>query len=174
MGVIPGDHIPRCRLDKGWRRAELVEQALQTRFDGFRALVAGFRRSPQSNDEQMLALRLGEQKRLGQVVEHVGRGRSPAPLLKANVPGCADAGSLGDFFTPPPRCPAAGGGKAERSRIELRAAVLEEPAECMMRSLFANLAGIHNRRINLRIYYDFGGSDDECWNNGGTAKCANL
>ena len=73
----------------------------------------------------MLALDVGQHQRAGDPVEHVGRGRAAAALFEPGVPGRADIGALRHFLAAQAGRAAALRRKAERGRIELRAAVLQ-------------------------------------------------
>ena len=73
----------------------------------------------------MLALDVRQHQGARDPIEHIGRGRAAAPLLKPRVPGRADVGALRHFLAAQAGCAAALRRKAECGRIELRAAILQ-------------------------------------------------
>ena len=122
---VPGDDVPYRGPDHGGARVQRVEHALQPRRDAFALAVARLGRAAEAEQEEVLALDIGQHQRARDPVEHVGRGRAAAALLEPSVPGRADVGALRHFLAAQARRAAALRRKAERGRIELRPAVLQ-------------------------------------------------
>ena len=67
------------------------------------AAVADLGRAAEAEQEQVLALDIGQHQRARDPVEHVGRGRAAAALFQPGVPGRADVGALRDLLAAQPR-----------------------------------------------------------------------
>ena len=126
---VPGDDIPCRGPDDGGARVQRVEHALQPRRDAFALAVARLGRAAEAEQEQVLALDVGQHQRARDAIEHVGRGRAAAPLFEPGVPGRADVGALRHFLAAQAGRAATLRGKAERGRIELGAAILQIGSE---------------------------------------------
>ncbi len=122
---VPGHHVPGGRPDQGRARVQRVQHALEPRRDGFGRPVADGGRAAQPEQEDVLALHLGQHQGAADPVQHVGRGGAAAPLLQPGVPGRADVGPLRDLLAPQPRRAPARGREAQGARIEPRAPLFE-------------------------------------------------
>ena len=131
-----------------------VEHALQPRRDAVGALVADLGRAAEREQEQMLALDLGQQQRARDAVEHVGRRRAAAPLLQPGVPGGADVGALRHLLAAQARRAPPRQRQAERGRIEPRAAVLQVGAERVCRRWRSAQPVSRYTSITSRLYRD--------------------
>jgi hypothetical protein len=131
-GAVPGHHVPEGGLDDGRAVPQRVQHALQARTDAFVRCVARLGRAAQTQDEQMLALGVGQQERGGEAFQHLGRSRAASALFQPGVPGGADVGALGDLFAAQARR-AAAPGKAEAGRIQPRAAAAQESTQGFVR-----------------------------------------
>jgi hypothetical protein len=141
-GAVPGQHIPGRRADEGRTAVQGVEDALQARGDVAARLVADLGRATETQQEEVLALDLGEHQGLGYAIQHIGGWRAAAALFQPGVPGGADAGALRDFLAPQARRPPPPGGEAQGARIEPRAAILQIGAE----------AGVFDLRHGLLVH----------------------
>jgi hypothetical protein len=79
----------------------------------------------EAEQEQMLALDLGQRKGPRDPVEYVRRGAPAAPLLQPSIPSGADVGALRHLLAAQSRGSPPAAGEAERSGVELGAPVLE-------------------------------------------------
>ena len=87
----------------------------------------------------MLALDIRQHERARDPIEHVGRGRAAASLFEPCVPGRADVGALRHFLAAQAGRAATLRRKAERGRIELRAAVLQiGPEQVLVRDVLVH------------------------------------
>ena len=82
----------------------------------------------------MLTLDIRQHQGARNPIEHVGRGRAAASLFEPCVPGRADIGALRHFLAAQTRGAPTLRRKAERCRIELRAAVLQIGPEQVLES----------------------------------------
>jgi hypothetical protein len=104
----------------------------------------------EAEQEEMLALEISEHQRPRDPVEHIGRGRSAAPLFKPSVPGRTDIGALRHFFTAKPRGAAALRRKAEGLGIELGPAFPEvSPEQVLVGGGFAHPVSYYTTIISL-------------------------
>ena len=81
--AIPRDDIPGGGLDQGGAGIERIKQALQARGDAFGRGVANLGRTPESEQEEMFALDVGQHQRT--------RRSGSTRLAKARRPGPAPA-----------------------------------------------------------------------------------
>ncbi|MGY4436905.1 hypothetical protein ACVWWO_009382 [Bradyrhizobium sp. F1.13.1] len=124
-GFVPGDDVPDRGPHQGRTEFERIEHALQPRRDAFVRLVPHLGRAAEANQEQVLALDIGQHQRSRDAVEHIGRRRTAAALLEPSVPGRADIGALRHLLAAQPRRTPAAPREAERGGIEPGAAVLQ-------------------------------------------------
>lgn len=127
--VVPGRDIPGRGPDQRRTGVQRVEHALQARRDGAAPAIPRIGRAPEAEQEQMLALDIGQHQGVGDPVQHIGRRCAATPLFQPGVPGRADIGPLRDFLAPQAGRAAAFLRKAEGCRIELRATILQPGAE---------------------------------------------
>ena len=135
---VPGDHVPGGGPDESGARLQRIEHALQPWRDAFVLAIAHLGRAAEAEQEKMLALDIRQHQGARDPIEHVGRGRAAASLLEPGVPGRADVGALRHFLAAQARRAATLRRKAERRRIELRAAVLQiGPEQVLGRDVLA-------------------------------------
>ena len=120
---VPGHDVPYRGPDQRGAGVQRIEHALQPRRDALVLAVARLRRPAEPEQEQVLALDIGQHEGARDAVEHVGRRRAAPPLLEPCVPGRADVGALRHFLAPEPGRAATSRRKAESGGVELRAAV---------------------------------------------------
>ena len=111
--LVPGDDVPCGRADHGRAELQRVEHALQPWRDTLGCLVANLGRPAEAEQEEVLALDVGQHQRASDPVEHVGRGRAASALLEPRVPGRADIGALRHLFAAQAGRAAARCGEAE-------------------------------------------------------------
>ena len=138
-GAVPRDDVPCGGLHIGRAEFERVEHALQSRRNTLGRVIADFGRPAQREQEQVLALDVGQHQGARDAVEHVGRGRAAAPLFEPCVPGRADVGALRHFFAPQSGRSPACQRKAECRRIEFRAAILQVGCQADCRRRLASM-----------------------------------
>src|SRR5580698_7600083 len=88
-------------------------------------------RPAQCEQEEVLALDFRQHQGARDAVEHVGRRRAASSLFEPCVPRCTDVGALSHFFAPQSGRSPACQWKAERRRIEFRAAILQVGTEAV-------------------------------------------
>ena len=96
--AVPGDDVPCDRAHNGRAELQCVEHALKPGRHTLGCLVANLGRPAEAEQEEVLALDVGQHQRASDPVEHVGRGRAAPALLEPRVPGGADIGALRHLF----------------------------------------------------------------------------
>ncbi|EGE57406.1 hypothetical protein RHECNPAF_4310030 [Rhizobium etli CNPAF512] len=127
--TIPGDYIPDGVADQRRTRIQRIKHALQARRYAFLPAIAYLRRPTETDEEEMLALDIGQHQRSRNPVEHVGGRRTAAALLQPGIPGGADIGAARHLLAAQTRRAPPLPGETQGGGIELCAAALEIGAQ---------------------------------------------
>src|SRR5580700_569895 len=129
-------------------------------------------RPAQCEQEEVLALDFRQHQGARDAVEHVGRRRAASSLFEPCVPRCTDVGALSHFFAPQSGRSPACQWKAERRRIEFRAAVLQVGTEAIGNG-HTHPISYYTRTTSL-LYHDNAPTDIASMPTRRTSPCVSL